>query len=114
MRIGWILRDQVGRKFLDELLGSDNLEFYKISTLKMMIKFLYSSFKNKLRIYLLPLYVIQLLMYESSMHTLEFYIHALYDSKDEDGIHLVLDEKSAKLRKALVVIVTFNFVLVLF
>ena len=78
----------------------------------MLIKFLYNEFKNKLLFYFLPQYLIQLLFYELSMHTLEFYIHALYASKDEDEQQLVLDEKSARLRIALAVIVYFNFVLV--
>ena len=103
----------MGRKFLDELLNSENLEFYKISTLKMLIKFLYSAFKNKLLFYLLPLYVTQFLMYETSMHTLEFYIHSLHASKDAEN-NLVLDAKSAKLRQALIVIVTFNFIMQIF
>ena len=79
----------------------------------MLIKFFYNQFKNKLLYRLLPFYLIQLIMYETSMHTLEFYIHALYESKDAKGDHLVLNEKSANLRKALLVIVTINFLLVI-
>ena len=115
LRIGWILREPVGRKFLDEVLSSENLDFYKHKTLKMLIKFLYNRFKNELLFYLLPLYITQLIMYESSMYTLEYYIHELWDNKNElvDG-NLALDETGIKLRKALMVIVTINFILVLF
>ena len=67
-----------------------------MSTLKMLIKFLYNEFKYQFLKSILPFYIVQLLIYESSVHYLEKYFHTLYENKNLDGIHLDLNEKSAE------------------
>lgn len=45
LRIGWIMKTQDGQDYLNEILHSEDLEYYKIKSLQMLIEFLYSRFK---------------------------------------------------------------------
>ena len=63
LRVGWMLQTEYGKEYLNEILHSEDLEFYRVKTIKMLIEFLYQRFKNTLVKYLLPLYIMQLIVY---------------------------------------------------
>lgn len=63
-RIGWIIRTEAGKDFLDEVLQSENLEYFNLQSMKMIIEFLYQKFKLSLLKYMLPLYIVQVVSLE--------------------------------------------------
>ena len=47
VEIGWILSEKNGIKFLEALLGSENIDTFEIPAIKMIITYLYNTLKNK-------------------------------------------------------------------
>ena len=47
-RIDWILSKQNGYQFLSNLYNNENLEIYKMKTMKMLIEFLYQQLKHRI------------------------------------------------------------------
>ena len=45
LRINWMLQDK-GKLFLNAIMRSGDLDFYKIKSLKMIIEFLYQHLKK--------------------------------------------------------------------
>lgn len=41
LRIGWILKEPVGKRFLFAILNQNDLDLYKIETLQMIVEFLF-------------------------------------------------------------------------
>ena len=78
--IGWILKTQNGRDYLNEIQNCEDLNIYKVKTLKMLIEFLYDRFKKTLLRVLLPLHVMQLIVYYGQVFVLEMYIGELWDN----------------------------------
>ena len=46
MRIDWILNEPEGIKFLFAILHSDNLDLYEVSSLQMLIEYLFKKYKG--------------------------------------------------------------------
>jgi len=60
LRIGWMLhsKDKVdGRYFLTEIMRSEDLSFYNMKSLRMIIEFLYQKIKFRIILYLLPVFL---------------------------------------------------------
>ena len=63
MKINWIISTQEGKDFLWAILQSERLEYYEIQALQIIIEFLYQKSKSLLLNYLLPLYLLQGLVF---------------------------------------------------
>jgi len=57
MKIGWILNDEVGKSFLSSIKTSDNMDYFNIQGLIMVIEYLYMKVKKIQLFFLLPLYL---------------------------------------------------------
>jgi len=61
LRIGWMLQSKSdgidGRYFLTEIMRSEDLSFYNMKSLRMIIEFLYQKIKFRIIIYLLPVFL---------------------------------------------------------
>lgn len=57
MRIDWFLVTPAGKKFLNAILHYKNLEYYRITTIQMIIEYLFSKFKSVILFAMLPLYL---------------------------------------------------------
>jgi len=60
LRVGWMLKsddDIDGRYFLTEIMRSEDLSFYNMKSLRMIIEFLYQKIKFRIIIYLLPVFL---------------------------------------------------------
>ena len=64
LNCGWILNQETGYKFLRGMLMSEDLDYYEISKIQMLIEFLYQRFKLIIYCTLLPLYLISHLCLE--------------------------------------------------
>jgi len=59
LRVAWIINNDAGIEFLSSIYTNENLEYYKIPSVFMIVEFLYDKFKNILLRQLLPAFVIQ-------------------------------------------------------
>ena len=84
MRIDWFLMTTAGKKFLNAILHYKNLEYYKITTIQMIIEYLYSRFAFVILLVLLPLYLLQLFFF--TMTLLEYKYEGTKDAKDVKDI----------------------------
>jgi len=60
LRIGWMLQSSDGidgRYFLTEIMRSEDLSFYNMKSLRMIIEFLYQKIKFRIIIYLFPVFL---------------------------------------------------------
>lgn len=57
-RFAWLLLNPEGKMFLEQVFKNENLAYYRISTLQMIIEFLYLKYKDVLLTKLLPAFVI--------------------------------------------------------
>lgn len=57
LRADWILNSKEGAKFLYNLLASDNLEFYQMESVQIIVEFLFVKFKSVIIYLLLPIYL---------------------------------------------------------
>jgi hypothetical protein len=64
LRVGWIINEPEGKKFLQSILYSSNLELYSIESIQMIIEFLFQQFKKIILMVFLPLYIISHLSYD--------------------------------------------------
>jgi len=58
IRVGWILNDHHGFKFLQEVSKTQKLELFKIKTLQMIIEYLYQMQKRSLLLWQVPPFLI--------------------------------------------------------
>ena len=58
-RFAWLLLNPEGKLFLEAIFKNENLVFYKIPTLIMIVEFLYLKYKDVLLTKLLPVFFIQ-------------------------------------------------------
>lgn len=67
LRIGWMLQSKSdgidGRYFLTEIMRSEDLSFYNMKSLRMIIEFLYQKIKFRIIIYLLPVFLANQLLF---------------------------------------------------
>ena len=96
-RIGWIIRTDEGKDFLNEVLSSENLEYFKLQSMKMIIEFLYRQFKLSLLKYMLPLYIVQVVSLEYMIEMNERVLCLLFQTKFDDSVETVtkLEYKNA-------------------
>jgi hypothetical protein len=81
MKINWIISTQEGKDFLWAILQSERLEYYEIQALQIIIEFLYQKSKSLLLNYLLPLYLLQGLVFFIVI-VLQEYRKNQYDGED--------------------------------
>lgn len=48
-RIDWILNEDIGKQFLENLYKSENLEFYNIMFLRTLIEHMFKTFKREIQ-----------------------------------------------------------------
>jgi hypothetical protein len=73
-RIGWIIREPVGKMFLFAILNQNNLDLYKMDTLQMIVEFLFKKIKFIIFSVFAPLYLISHITYENLItHQDHFY-----------------------------------------
>ena len=58
LKIRWLIRSHYGKKFLTSILNNDNMEMYNIITLRMIIEYFYTKYKNFLFKNHLPIFMI--------------------------------------------------------
>ena len=56
VQIDWILSDE-GKRFLMSILNNQNLDYYSISSLQMIIEFLFSNYKRQILYSSFPLFI---------------------------------------------------------
>jgi hypothetical protein len=81
MKINWIISTKEGKEFLWAILQSERLEYYEIQALQIIIEFLYQKSKSLLLNYLLPLYLLQGLVFFIVI-VLQEYRKNQYDGED--------------------------------
>jgi hypothetical protein len=64
-RVGWILREPVGKQFMFAILNQNNLDLYKIETLQMIVEFLFQKIKIIIFTVFAPLYIVSHITYEN-------------------------------------------------
>tara|TARA_B110000285_G_scaffold135891_1_gene152291 strand:- start:375 stop:737 length:363 start_codon:yes stop_codon:yes gene_type:complete len=57
LRVGWILKTDNGKEFLNNILQSGNLEHFDIKPLQLIIEFLFQRYKYIIMLTQLPLYI---------------------------------------------------------
>jgi len=57
LRIGWMVNEDYGKKLLQAIVASGDLELYDISTVQMITEFLYQKFKWVICCSMLPIFV---------------------------------------------------------
>jgi len=65
LNCGWILNKNEGYNFLRGMLMSEDLEYYDITTIQMLIEFLYQKFKYIIMWTLIPLYMLSHYFFET-------------------------------------------------
>ena len=74
LKIDWIINTQHGKEFLEEIRMSENTDIFRITSLQTLVEFIYNKQKKSLLWLLLPIYMIQLLSFESLVHLNEAYV----------------------------------------
>jgi hypothetical protein len=85
LKIDWIVSTPAGKEFLSALSQSENLDFFDITTLQIIIEFLYAKSKRIMLYVFLPLYLIQVGFFILTMLFTEIQVKA------ERGEHLMSD-----------------------
>jgi len=89
-RIGWMLRSSDGvdgRYFLTEIMRSEDLSFYNMKSLRMIIEFLYQKIKFRIILYLLPVFL---------ANQVSFIVNAMINELIRDNIKPSSDLKMVK------------------
>lgn len=74
MKVRWFIKDDSGRKFFNQLLNSNDLDMYRISSLQMVIEYMYLQFKKFLFNRDLPIWIMQLVLFYCHMVINELHI----------------------------------------
>lgn len=115
VRIGWILHsdDEVdGRYFLQEILRNEDVSYYNIKSLRMIIEFLYLNIRFSIFLLLLPCYL---------CHQILFVVVALVNERLRDNFEIdrernmvICDDVSASWLNALTICLASNALIVFF
>ena len=73
IRIAWILDQPEGVAFLWSIYKNENLSYYKIPTVYLIVEFLYNKYKNILLQWLMPTFIVQAVFIQAMVVCLEFY-----------------------------------------
>lgn len=92
LKIDWIVSTQQGKEFLQALNQSENLDFFEITTLQIIIEYLYSKSKIIMLYVFLPLYLIQFGFFFMTMVITELHV------MEKRGIHYISSEGLNSLR----------------
>jgi len=91
VEVGWILREEPktrhGLKFLQAIYNSENFEIYNTETVKIVIEYFFKRYKANVWTFLLPLYVLSLLIFLLTAYYVEWledHKNVHKDSKDKD------------------------------
>ena len=71
LNVGWIFAEESGHKFLQAIFASQNMEFYSIETIQMIIEILYIKFKDSLYTKQMTLYAVQFIIFHCLFATAE-------------------------------------------
>lgn len=65
LEVGWLIKDKngSGKKFLQAILSSENLDLYEVYSIQIMVEWLYNKFRNKALWRSGPLYLITLVFF---------------------------------------------------
>jgi hypothetical protein len=87
IRIAWILEQKEGKQFLQAIYNNENLQYYKIPTVYLVVEFLYRKYKGLLLKQLLPAFLLQATFFQVSVYLMEAYFAVLIKNKmpDENG-----------------------------
>jgi hypothetical protein len=58
IRVAWILDQPEGVAFLWSIYKNENLNYYKIPTVYLIVEFLYNKYKNILLQWLMPTFIV--------------------------------------------------------
>lgn len=73
IRAHWIISTEYGRLFLEGILNGNNLDYYNLKSIKMIIEFLYNQMKQRILVVLLPLFFLQLLLFHLIIYVTELH-----------------------------------------
>ena len=77
-RVGWILKEPVGKKFLFAILNQNNLDLYKIESLQMIVEFLFQKIKVIIFTVFAPLYLVSHVTYENLLQEQDHFYRSLW------------------------------------
>jgi hypothetical protein len=109
VRLGWIIYSEDGndgRKFLQEIRQNEDLTFYNLSSLRMIIEFLYQNIKMRFMTTLLPIYLSNLASFFALAVVNEAYRDNLTTDLGEDRIRGSVESK--RVRAYLVLLIVLN------
>ena len=89
-RFAWLLLNPEGKLFLESIFKNENLVYYRMPTMQMIIEFLYLKYKDVLLKKLLPAFGLQALLFQALVVLFEGY-YKVYRQNiyEEDGISYV-------------------------
>lgn len=68
LRVAWIVNKSEGKEFLQSIYMNENLEYYKIPSVYMIVEFMYGKYKNILLRQLLPAFVLQAFFFQAMVY----------------------------------------------
>ena len=84
IRIARILEQKEGKEFLQAIYNNENLQYYKIPTVYLVVEFLYRKYKGVLLNFLLPAFLLQAIFFQVSVYLMEAYFAVLIKNKIPD------------------------------
>lgn len=97
-RIGWIIKQPEGKKFLFSILNQNNLDLYKIETLQMIVEFLFQKIKIIIFSVFMPLYIISHITYENLLNEQDHFYRTLWALREDGTVYcssMAQDEKKS-------------------
>jgi len=79
IRVAWILDQPEGRAFLWSVYKNENLNYYKIPTIYLIVEFMYNKYKNILLKWLMPAFILQAVFIQAMVICLEYYASILIE-----------------------------------
>ena len=67
MRIDWFIMDDEGKLFLETLLQYQDLAYYRINTIQMIIEYLFNRFRTVILLTILPIYILQVIFFTQTL-----------------------------------------------
>jgi hypothetical protein len=97
IRIAWILDQPEGVAFLWSIYKNENLSYYKIPTVYLIVEFLYNKYKNILLQWLMPTFIVQAVFIQAMVVCLEYYAKVLLENKTEvDGVQMICGNEESR------------------
>jgi hypothetical protein len=102
LRIAWILDLPEGRRFLWSIYKNENLNYYSIPSVYLIVEFMYNSYKTILLKWLMPAFIIQATFFQAAVYTLEYYTTSLIEKRTilNDVVTIQGNEESRKYKIA--------------